>query len=236
MDFLGARYNLNHPSDKTVFMCQRYKNPATGSQRTGYFIFQREIRQQLKEEYPELPHTEISKLAGKAWRALPTYQRDRYYRKASASGRTRVMQERCPGRLRFRTTNGRVQLSVEGLVDYVPHSEELSIVPIGLLRVSVRDLIEDFDSKFDLLTGLSFRSPSEGANSIPLTLVLRWRPELAPKWQTGEIINSRTMRVIWRLQWLCTIRMKAVDRASSIKQVNSSSSLRICSKECSFCS
>ena len=181
MDFLGARYNLNHPSNKTVFKCKRYKHPTKSSKRTGYSIFQRETIPQLKEEHPELSWAEIWKLAGQAWSTLTDDQRDNYDRRASESGRTTAMQKKCPGRLRFRTANGQVQLSVEGLVEYVPHSEELSIVISRLFRVSVRDLIEDFDSKFDLLTGLSFRSPSEGANSIPLTLVLRRRPESAPK-------------------------------------------------------
>ena len=155
MDFLGARYYSK--KDSTLFRCQRYKNPVIGTKSIGYTIFEYETR--LKEEHQELPYSEIKKLAGEAWRALPADQRDYYDRRASESGRTRVMQKRCPGRLRFRTANGQVQLSVEGLVDYVPHSEELSIVPIGLFRVSVRDLIGDFDSKFHLLTGLSFRSP-----------------------------------------------------------------------------
>lgn len=45
---------------------------------TSYFIFLKEVRSKIKEEFPDLKSTEISKKAGEMWRELTDDQRNDY--------------------------------------------------------------------------------------------------------------------------------------------------------------
>lgn len=170
MEFEGGMYYLNKLSKNYKFYeCKHYKLPQSGRVKKGYYLFASEIKLQLIEENRGCSYQEIIRLTGMAWRALPPERRDYYDRRAKVH-RPQMMYGRCPGRLRFREVNGEMLTTVNELIDYAPHREELSIeISRWVKRVSIRNR---YDLKINLLTELSFRSPTEGANSIQLTLDL----------------------------------------------------------------
>lgn len=128
MEFLGAVYYFNSSSIAgQIFVCRRYKQEQPSGLISGFHLFQFEIKQQVLRENPGSPFSYIIHVIGKAWRELTPARRDDYYRRASESKPTRRMTKRCTGRLKLRAVNGQPITSADGLIDYAPHSEELSI-------------------------------------------------------------------------------------------------------------
>ena len=138
MEFLGAVYYSNNliKTDK-AFVCRRYVHPQTGGSQNGFNLFQAETKWQFRKENSGSKSDHTNQLIGKAWKRLPADQRDDYNRKARERKPNKPMNERCPGRLRFKKVNGQALVSGDGLISYVPHSEELSAVmgePIRLFN------------------------------------------------------------------------------------------------------
>lgn len=140
MEFLNAKYCLK---DRLKcchsFVCKNYVHcvPIGSSTSPGYALFQLEKRPKITRKNPGSTPQRIGQLVGKAWRQLGVQKRYEYGRRARENETAKRMGERCPGKLNFKRVDGQVLIREDRLVNYVPHSTELSAVldePIGLNR------------------------------------------------------------------------------------------------------
>lgn len=133
MEFLNVRYHSYDQSDNSkTFSCKGYRKPS----RPGYALFKIENKSRVTRENPGSSHQRIDRLLEDAWKKelerswkrLPAEQKAEYDRKASESETAKRMNERCLGKVRFKKVDGRVLLSENDLISYVPHSKQLSVV------------------------------------------------------------------------------------------------------------
>lgn len=133
MEFLGAIYyefNYHQPiqgADKKIFRCKRYHKTKSGGYQTGYNFFGNEIRPQIKKENPKSSVGHLNSLVSKAWQNLPANQRTYYDRKSAESRSSERVTVKCQGQVTFKVVNGKIIVSEDGLMEYVPHSERFSI-------------------------------------------------------------------------------------------------------------
>ena len=126
VEFLGARYHGGtETKEKNHFYCLRFTHRRKGlSRRPGYDLFHSEIMPQMIKKH-QRKGWQPKNLVGTAWRELTADQKEYYNRKAKENGPVKPMKKKCPGKLVFVKQAG---MSVDGLISYVPHSDELSIL------------------------------------------------------------------------------------------------------------
>ena len=128
MELFGAIYYTSNSSSKYHnLQCRRSKYLQKGF-RCGFELFLSETKQQLVRENPGRHFSFIRHLASNAWNELALNGKFEYDRRARESRPIGRMNERCPGRLKMLNVNGLTVTGEDGLVSYVPHNEELSVV------------------------------------------------------------------------------------------------------------
>ena len=127
VEFLGAIYNgCTETKEKKHFYCKRFTHPPKGpSKCAGYSLFYSEMGPQILKSRVIRKGTNLNRLVGAAWKELSGDQKEDYNRRAKENGPVKPMKERCPGKLVFVKQAG---MSVNGLMSFVPHSEELSVL------------------------------------------------------------------------------------------------------------
>ena len=187
MEFEGGMYYLNKLSKNYKFYeCKHYKLPQSGRVKKGYHLFASEIKLQLIEENRGCSYQEIIRLTGMAWRALPPERQDYYDRRAKVH-RPQMMYGRCPGRLRFREVNGEMLTTVNELIDYAPHREELSIeISRWVKSFNSKSLrLEDWFANRALLSISHWRCEFHPTNSR-LEQIIRGGAQVVVKWEDDQ--------------------------------------------------
>ena len=67
--------------DKKVDKKEKKQEPETdkrGRKLSGYMVFCKEMRSQIKKDYPDAGMTDMSKLLGKAWKELSDHEKSKY--------------------------------------------------------------------------------------------------------------------------------------------------------------
>ena len=59
------------------------KDDKPAKKKTGYVLFCQEFRPEVKEDNPELPQVEITKLLAEMWKALPEEEKEEWKAKAA---------------------------------------------------------------------------------------------------------------------------------------------------------
>lgn len=92
--------SFSNPSSDPPSTVSQYPPPSYSSKnqsRRGYYLFQKEKRENLKKQYPDVPHnpishetydqetpSEISKRLGAEWRKIHQVSKEDYHRRAAA--------------------------------------------------------------------------------------------------------------------------------------------------------